>query len=148
MWLQPTGYSLLKQLSKLRKWTYTWITFPRSQCFLMRWHLLLVCDHVVRFISSCLQSCPLVAENHAQSLRWLQCMSACLRIASNKDSIERICQPIWLYLQANLTPRLKCTLYCVQHRLLQSYIQSSLKDGQGGPEISTWEQGRQLFLLV
>ncbi|XP_068430003.1 cell growth regulator with EF hand domain protein 1 [Clinocottus analis] len=24
--------------------------------------------------------------------------------------------------------------------LLQSYIQSSLKDGQGGPEISTWEQ--------
>lgn len=27
------------------------------------------------------------------------------------------------------------------HRLLQSYIQSSLKDGQGGPEIATWEQG-------
>ncbi|KAF3686292.1 hypothetical protein EXN66_Car001964 [Channa argus] len=25
--------------------------------------------------------------------------------------------------------------------LLQSYIQSSLKDGQGGPEIATWEQG-------
>ncbi|XP_074468758.1 cell growth regulator with EF hand domain protein 1 [Sebastes fasciatus] len=30
-------------------------------------------------------------------------------------------------------------------RLLQSYIQSSLKDGQGGPEISTWEQ--EVFFL-
>ncbi|KAF0043338.1 hypothetical protein F2P81_004675 [Scophthalmus maximus] len=26
-------------------------------------------------------------------------------------------------------------------RLLQSYIQARLKDGQGGPEISSWEQG-------
>lgn len=30
-------------------------------------------------------------------------------------------------------------------RLLQSYIQSSLKDGQGGPEINTWEQ--EVFFL-
>lgn len=30
-------------------------------------------------------------------------------------------------------------------RLLQSFIQSSLKDGQGGPEISTWEQ--EVFYL-
>lgn len=30
-------------------------------------------------------------------------------------------------------------------RLLQSYIQSSLKDGQGGPEISSWEQ--EVFFL-
>ncbi|XP_033931273.1 cell growth regulator with EF hand domain protein 1 [Pseudochaenichthys georgianus] len=30
-------------------------------------------------------------------------------------------------------------------RLLQSYIQSSLKDSQGGPEISTWEQ--EVFFL-
>ncbi|XP_071765533.2 uncharacterized protein cgref1 [Centroberyx gerrardi] len=30
-------------------------------------------------------------------------------------------------------------------RLLQSYIQASLKDGQGGPEISTWEQ--EVFFL-
>ncbi|XP_054474934.1 cell growth regulator with EF hand domain protein 1 [Anoplopoma fimbria] len=30
-------------------------------------------------------------------------------------------------------------------RLLQSYIQSSLKDGQGEPEISTWEQ--EVFFL-
>uniref|UniRef100_A0A8C2ZSN6 Cell growth regulator with EF-hand domain 1 n=2 Tax=Cyclopterus lumpus TaxID=8103 RepID=A0A8C2ZSN6_CYCLU len=30
-------------------------------------------------------------------------------------------------------------------RLLHSYIQSSLKDGQGGPEISTWEQ--EVFFL-
>ncbi|KAK2920341.1 cell growth regulator with EF hand domain protein 1 isoform X2 [Channa argus] len=30
-------------------------------------------------------------------------------------------------------------------RLLQSYIQSSLKDGQGGPEIATWEQ--EVFFL-
>lgn len=28
------------------------------------------------------------------------------------------------------------------HRLLQSYIQSSLKDREGAPEISSWEQGR------
>ncbi|KAA8595495.1 hypothetical protein FQN60_010786 [Etheostoma spectabile] len=31
------------------------------------------------------------------------------------------------------------------HRLLKSYIQSSLKEGQGGPEISTWEQ--EVFFL-
>ncbi|CAK6964004.1 cell growth regulator with EF hand domain protein 1 [Scomber scombrus] len=30
-------------------------------------------------------------------------------------------------------------------RLLQSYIQSTLKDGEGGPEISTWEQ--EVFFL-
>ncbi|KAM8894475.1 cell growth regulator with EF hand domain protein 1 [Spinachia spinachia] len=30
-------------------------------------------------------------------------------------------------------------------RLLQSYIQSSLNDGQGGPEITTWEQ--EVFFL-
>ncbi|XP_018522528.1 cell growth regulator with EF hand domain protein 1 [Lates calcarifer] len=30
-------------------------------------------------------------------------------------------------------------------RLLQSYVQSTLKDGQGGPEISTWEQ--EVFFL-
>ncbi|KAM9366698.1 dynein regulatory complex protein 8 [Symphorus nematophorus] len=30
-------------------------------------------------------------------------------------------------------------------RLLQSYIQSSLKDGEGGPEISSWEQ--EVFFL-
>ncbi|XP_069030536.1 cell growth regulator with EF hand domain protein 1 isoform X1 [Embiotoca jacksoni] len=32
-----------------------------------------------------------------------------------------------------------------ERRLLQSYIQSSLKNGQGGPEISTWEQ--EVFFL-
>ncbi|XP_028257984.1 cell growth regulator with EF hand domain protein 1 [Parambassis ranga] len=32
-----------------------------------------------------------------------------------------------------------------ERRLLQSYIQSSLKDGQGGPEITTWEQ--EVFFL-
>lgn len=39
-------------------------------------------------------------------------------------------------------------LYCcsVRHRLLQSYIQSSVKDGEVGPEINTWEQGRHLHV--
>ncbi|XP_035537968.1 cell growth regulator with EF hand domain protein 1 [Morone saxatilis] len=32
-----------------------------------------------------------------------------------------------------------------ERRLLQSYIQSTLKDDQGGPEISTWEQ--EVFFL-
>lgn len=34
------------------------------------------------------------------------------------------------------------------YRLLQSYIQSTLKDGQGGPEISTWEQGSHLYIAT
>ncbi|KAM8763422.1 uncharacterized protein cgref1 [Acanthopagrus schlegelii] len=38
-----------------------------------------------------------------------------------------------------------CTLCCVYHRLLQSFIKSTLSGDQGGPEISNWEQ--EVFYL-
>lgn len=44
---------------------------------------------------------------------------------------------------------INCALCFVYHSLRQSYIQSSLKNGgQGGPEITTWEQGKQCLLPV